>query len=63
MGVPKHNSDYWTDKFVKNVERDIMSYAELDSEGWAVVVIWECEIKSNLDEAIGRIIDAIDGRR
>lgn len=34
-------------KLQTNVARDIGTKQELEARGWNVVVIWECETKSN----------------
>lgn len=44
--MPVAHRDYWEAKFARNVERDRREIAELESEGWSVVVIWECELKN-----------------
>jgi DNA mismatch endonuclease (patch repair protein) len=41
--VPKTQTDFWTEKFAKNRARDLKVKSELESLGWRVVVIWECE--------------------
>jgi DNA mismatch endonuclease (patch repair protein) len=43
---PKSNSEYWADKFRRNVERDTARRAELRKMGWKVLVIWECQTES-----------------
>lgn len=43
--MPSTNRDYWNNKFQKNVERDKREQAELEKQGWKVIVIWECELK------------------
>jgi len=43
--VPNTNQDYWVAKIQRNVERDKVHRAALDSLGWSVLVIWECETK------------------
>lgn len=60
MGMPKHNSEYWTQKFRKNEERDAKNYSELKSAGWTVLVIWECEVKSDLKGSVKRITEALE---
>lgn len=47
--TPKSNVNFWQAKFAKNVERDIREHAELESAGWHVIVIWECEVNNTLD--------------
>lgn len=43
--VPKTNPDYWSDKIEKNKKRDQDIVKRLESKGWTVFRIWECEIK------------------
>lgn len=43
---PKSNRSYWSHKLARNVERDEEHIAKLKSLGWQVLVIWECETKS-----------------
>ena len=43
--TPKTNNSYWSKKFLRNVERDSENKRRLE-EGWKVLVIWECETKS-----------------
>lgn len=48
---PKSNEEYWYKKIKRNVERDISNTKILEQKGWQVLVIWECELKSNVAEA------------
>ncbi|MCZ7853710.1 very short patch repair endonuclease [Agrobacterium salinitolerans] len=41
----KSNKAYWGPKMDRNVERDQRNLALLDEAGWAVLVIWECELR------------------
>lgn len=43
--IPKSRTDYWENKIKNNVLRDIKNTKELKSQGWNVIVIWECQIK------------------
>jgi len=56
---PKHNADFWKQKFERNVARDARVKEQLGSEGWTVIVIWECEIKQNLPGCVSRIVDVL----
>lgn len=46
--TPKTNTEYWTAKFARNVERDMKVAAQLSLLGWRVVVAWECELNSRV---------------
>lgn len=42
--IPKSNTEFWLQKFEKNVDRDMRVCLLLVAEGWRVFVIWECEL-------------------
>jgi len=44
--IPKSNEEYWIPKLLKNKQRDLAHYDLLNQLGWKVIVIWECELKS-----------------
>lgn len=46
--TPASNIDFWQTKFHRNRERDAQVRAQLESLGWKVIVIWECEVKKIL---------------
>lgn len=41
--IPKSKTDYWVPKLKRNSERDIEHQKLLHSQGWKILVIWECE--------------------
>lgn len=46
--VPKANRDYWLAKVGRNRARDLASLAALETAGWRVETIWECEMKDEV---------------
>lgn len=52
--IPKTNSDYWQNKIARNRARDMGSIAKLQTEGWDVLVIWECQL-GNDEETVSRL--------
>jgi DNA mismatch endonuclease (patch repair protein) len=42
---PKTNRTYWTPKIRYNRDRDQRNLTALQEQGWAVLVLWECEIR------------------
>jgi DNA mismatch endonuclease, patch repair protein len=42
--TPKSNTEFWVNKFARNVVRDKRVQAELEAAGWRVIVSWECEV-------------------
>jgi DNA mismatch endonuclease, patch repair protein len=43
--TPKTRSDFWHEKFQRNLERDAAALAEIERIGWRHLVIWQCETK------------------
>ena len=50
--IPKNNHDFWKNKLEGNVERDRENYAQLESMGIKVIVVWGCEIKQMMKDEI-----------
>jgi DNA mismatch endonuclease (patch repair protein) len=44
--TPKSRQSFWRRKFRLNKQRDLMQLRKLTQEGWAVLVIWECQLAS-----------------
>lgn len=42
---PKSNTGYWNPKIEGNKSRDEKHLQALQSEGWQVLVVWDCETK------------------
>lgn len=57
--TPKTNTDYWTQKFERNVQNDEKNYRLLSNLGWHVIVVWECEIKADLNKLIRSVEDEL----
>jgi DNA mismatch endonuclease (patch repair protein) len=43
--LPATNVDFWQDKIAKNRERDRKAVAQLESLGYRVLVVWECDTR------------------
>lgn len=46
--IPSSRTDFWTNKLCENVARDEYQIAALKGLGWRVFVVWECELKNNI---------------
>ncbi len=42
---PKSRLDFWNEKLSRNVRRDKETRSLLESKGWSVLAIWQCETK------------------
>jgi DNA mismatch endonuclease (patch repair protein) len=43
---PKSNPSYWQPKLERNHIRDTENITRLQADGWRVIIVWECELKS-----------------
>ncbi len=43
--IPKANTEYWSKKLKRNVEKQKEDIKLLKKDGWKVYIIWECETK------------------
>lgn len=55
LPLPKSHTDFWQQKFERNIERDRRKTKELEKLGWNVVTIWECEIRANLPSIVSSL--------
>lgn len=59
---PSSNTAYWEAKLQQNIERDSKNINLLKSNGWKVIVIWECELKKNkVNDRLNKMIFEIVG--
>ena len=58
QSTPTARREFWEEKFRKNVERDRRNQATLESQGWNVVTVWECELKGT-EELPKQVADAL----
>ena len=57
--TPKTRTEFWMEKFSKNVANDKKHYEELQKMGWNVIVIWECELENNFEGTMQKIMHDI----
>jgi DNA mismatch endonuclease, patch repair protein len=57
---PSTNITYWQNKIANNRRRDKEVAKYLRKEGWVVVRIWECEIKSHNSRKLSKIKNLIE---
>jgi len=57
---PKSNEEFWIKKLNSNKIRDEIVSEKLQSNGWKIIVIWECELKGeNRDNTLHKLIRKI----
>ena len=54
--IPKTSTEFWQEKFDRNVANDRKHKEELETMGWRVITLWECELKKNsFEETMNRL--------
>lgn len=54
---PSTNVEFWEEKIRRNKERDAADVAALESLGWHVMVVWECELsKSRFESTMDNLV-------
>ena len=59
--LPKSRTEFWKTKINSTISRDQLAIQALMSDGWRVLVIWECALKGRelTDQSIKRSYDFI----
>lgn len=60
--VPRANRDYWVAKVKRNRARDALARNALESGGWRVETLWECELKdaAALDQRLRGLLQPLE---
>lgn len=53
--TPKTRTEFWLEKFDKNVKNDQIKQEKIRELGWKVIVIWECELKWSFQETMDKV--------
>lgn len=57
---PSSNEEYWRPKILRNIERDRRNAEKLETMGWKVITVWECELKKKVyGQTLERLIEEI----
>ncbi len=59
--MPSTRTAFWKAKFDGNVERDSRNVAALKEAGWTVLIVWECDLKSDPQAVVSRLSESIRG--
>lgn len=56
LRMPSSRQEYWNNKIGKNRKRDLAVNEYYKNMGWAVIRIWEHDLKKNADEAVDKTV-------
>lgn len=54
--LPKTNVEFWQNKIAANVRRDKANQDNLAKLGWQVLIVWECDIKRDVNVVMEYLI-------
>jgi len=57
--LPKTKTEWWLNKINQTISQDQKNKNILKQEGWSIFVIWECELKINLEDRLNNLIEEI----
>jgi DNA mismatch endonuclease (patch repair protein) len=50
--LPETNSEFWSEKISKNIERDHANVSSLKAMGWEVREIWTCRLEKDTESIL-----------
>ena len=60
---PKTRTEWWLNKIDGNKKKDTENIAQLDRQGWQVIIIWECELTpDNRENTIKSLVDVLNNK-
>lgn len=60
--MPSSNTQFWKEKFERNVERDEENEEALRELGWQVLIVWECDLKDDPVEVVDELMRQLDSQ-
>ena len=58
-GQPRSNEQFWQNKFSRTIQRDKRNQDELSLLGYRVLVLWECQVRSDLLAGVHKVSEAL----
>jgi DNA mismatch endonuclease, patch repair protein len=59
---PGRSGTYWDEKIAKNIERDRRVDAELRASGWAILRVWDFEVRKELPRVVAGVEALLQAR-
>lgn len=57
--IPKSNSEFWITKLERNIKNDDKHKKILESQGWQVLTLWECELTHDFENTMHTVLDVL----
>ena len=60
--IPKTRTEWWLKKIKGNQKNDQLNKVKLNTLGWKVIVVWECELKANkMEQTLNGLVQGLQG--
>lgn len=59
--VPSSNTEFWLEKFERTVTNDKKNKKLLETQGWQVITLWECQLKKQFEVTMQELEEMIRG--
>ncbi|NQS88773.1 DNA mismatch endonuclease Vsr [Patescibacteria group bacterium] len=60
---PKTRTEWWLNKINGNKNKDTENIAQLEGQGWQIIIIWECELTPDKSEnTIKSLVDVLNNK-
>jgi DNA mismatch endonuclease (patch repair protein) len=63
LSLPVANREFWRAKFAANVARDAVVEAALRNDGWEPIVVWEHDVRADVDNVAQDLLRLVARRR
>jgi len=61
FGPPKTRTEWWLNKINGNKKNDAKTIAQLEEQGWRVIIVWECELTpGNREKTMSSLVDRLN---
>ena len=57
--MPKTRTEFWREKLSKNVANDKKHVKALETDGWHVITLWECELEKNFEDRMNKVVEEL----
>jgi len=57
--IPKTRTEWWTEKINKTIDNDTIAKTRLESLGWKVIIVWECDLKNRKVETLDHLVKSL----
>lgn len=54
--LPKTRTEWWTSKISETQKRDYTNIEQLEKIGWNIIVIWECQLKTDKENRLQKLV-------